>query len=299
MELWQMRYFNQIYYDKSLTKAAKNLYISQQGLSKTIKNMEAEFHIKLFERTSRGIQPTIYGEILFEKSQKMLEEYDEMVDCLNYKLNQKNKTITIGIINMLYTDLLKNIMNKFMEGHPDITLEFYELGYFSCEKHLKDNLVDICLTIKPDNLQNYDYIPVSSYNLIVLANKQNPLSRKSVINITDLKSEKFITLPSDSKIRDIVVHFCLDSGFNPNIIITTYQLDYIIELIELNKGIAILPEYSTIKALKTSNNIAVILLDNSVRKVEAGFITKKHKQKNHIMEAMIDYFLESLNSKRE
>lgn len=296
MDIWQMRYFIQMYNDKSISKAAKNLYISQQGLSKTIKNIEDEFQISLFERTPAGIQPTKFGEILLEKSKKILKEYDEMVNVLNHQVNLKNKTLSIGIINMLYTDLLKNIMNQFQEENPDIIFEFYELGYYSCEKYLDDNLIDICFTIRPESLNTFEYIPVSRYKLIILANKKNPICQTSEVNIKELRYEKFITLPSDSKIREIVNHFCLNAGFSPNIIITTFQLDYIIELIELNKGIAILPEYSSVKALEMSKNISVIQLDDLNLKVEVGFIINKYKNTNHVAESLIAYFNKALNS---
>lgn len=107
MDLWKMRYFVQICNDKSITKAAKNLYISQQGLSKAIKSIEDEFQICLLERSSKGVRPTPHGEILLDKCKKIISEYDEMVETLNQKVKQDNQSICIGIPSILYTDLLK------------------------------------------------------------------------------------------------------------------------------------------------------------------------------------------------
>lgn len=95
MDLWQMRYFIQICNDQSFTKAAKSLYITEQGLSKAIKNIEDEFQTKLFECTSKGVKPTIYGELLLDKSQKILIEYDDMVYAI-FK-----KTIPVLHLNFL------------------------------------------------------------------------------------------------------------------------------------------------------------------------------------------------------
>jgi Transcriptional regulator len=291
MDLWQMRYFIQIYNDRSLTKAAKHLFISQQGLSKTIKNIEDEFQIPLFERSVGGIKPTKYGEILVEKSQKIINEYDELVAALHNQAYIKNKTISIGITNILYTDYLKTIINSFQEKYPDITLEFYELGYYGCEKHLDNNMVDICFSTKPDSEIKYEYIPVSRYRLLMLANKRNLLSRYSNVNISNLKNERFITLPADSKIRKLTIDHCLHAGFRPNIIITTTQLDYIIELIDTNKGITILPEFSSIKALRMSNNIAVVQFDDPGFIIEVGFILPKYKKLNLQTETLVSFFL--------
>lgn len=299
MDLWQMRYFIQIYNDKSLSKAAKNLYISEQGLSKAIKKIEDEFQIKLFERTSKGVIPTLYGELLLDKSQRILSDYDEMVYSLFNKIQNENKTITIGITNILHTDFLKTIICSFQEEYPGVAIEFFELGYYNCEKHLEDNLVDICFTLKPENMVKFEYIPISTFNLVLLLNKQNSLSHVPVVEIADLKDEKFIMMSADTKIRKLTIDYCLKSGFNPNIIITTSQLDFIIELIDLNKGIAILPEFNSIKALRMSNNIAVATLDDSTLKIEAGFIINRYKKLNYITKALIDYFLKYLNSEMD
>ena len=58
MELRQIQYFIQLYKDKNITKASKNLFISQQGLSKSINKLEDELGFFLFERSSSGVIPT-------------------------------------------------------------------------------------------------------------------------------------------------------------------------------------------------------------------------------------------------
>lgn len=296
VDIWQMRYFIQIYNDKSLTKAAKNLYISQQGLSKAIKNIEDEFQISLFERSAKGVKPTIYGEILLQKSQKIINDYDEMVYSLSNKVEFKKKTISIGIANILYTDYIKAILYDFQEEYPDIVLEFIELGSFACEKYLVNNLVDICFTLKPDNALEFNFISVSAFDLILMVNSRNSLCQKSVVNIIDLKDEKFIMLSEDYKIRKLTLDYCLQLGFSPNIIITTSQLDLIIDLIDLNKGIAILPEFNSVKAAKMSNNISVIFLEDISISVEVGFIINKYIKMNYLTNALINYFLKAINA---
>lgn len=120
-----------------------------------------------------------------------------------------------------------------------------------------------------------------------------------VVKIADLKDEKFIMLSTDTKIRKLTIDYCVKAGFNPNIIITTSQLDFIIELIDLNKGIAILPEFSSIKALEMSHNIAVAALDDETLKIEVGFIVNKNKKLNYITKTLIAYFIKYLNREKD
>ena len=58
MELRQIQYFVQLYKDCNMTKSSQALYISQQGLSKSVSKLEAELGFPLFRRTSSGVTPT-------------------------------------------------------------------------------------------------------------------------------------------------------------------------------------------------------------------------------------------------
>lgn len=292
-----MRYFIQIYNDKSLTKAAKNLYISQQGLSKAIKNVEEELQVPLFERSVKGVTPTIYGDILLEGSKKIISEYDEMVNSIHNKVQYKKKTVTIGIANILYTDFIKSLLYSFQEEHSDILLEFLELGSYACETYLEENLVDICFILKPDNTVSFDFITISEYDLILMINRNNPISNKSSVSFLDLKDEKFIMLSADYKMRKLTYDYCIQSGFNPNITITTSQLDFIIDLIDLNRGIAILPDFNSVRASRISNNITTIHLNDLSLKIEVGFIVNRTYSLNYLTKDLIDYFLKEINKK--
>jgi DNA-binding transcriptional LysR family regulator len=299
MDIYQMRYFIQIYNDKSLTKAAKNLYISEQSLSKTIKKIEEELQIVLFERSSKGLHPTAEGKFLLERSSHILNDYDEMIDTFHKKTQLSSKTITMGISTVLYTDRLVSYICGFQEKHPEVMIEFHELGSYTCEQYMEENLIDICIALKPDNLMHYKFIPFSEYNLILLVNKQNRLSKNSILNLHELQNENFIMLPTGSKIRSIISEHCMKCNFSPNIIITTSNIDFIYELIDINKGIAILPEFHSRKANIVSNNISGIYFDNSLPKIEAGFIIPKDRKSTYITEQLMQYLSNLLNPQYE
>lgn len=296
MEIWQMRYFIQVYNDKSFSKASKNLYISQQGLSKTIRNMEDELQISLFERSSKGVNPTEYGDILLEKTQEIVNIYDQMIEFLHSKTKSKDETISIGVSNILYNDFFATIICNFQEEYPGLKLELIELGSYACEKYLEDNIIDICFAVKPDNNIAFEFIKVSVYDMILLVDRENDLNYKTSVKLKDLENEKFIMLSADYKISKLTMDCCLQSGFRPNIIFTTSQLDLIIELVTLNKGVAILPEINAMKISKTSDNAAVILFEETPFKIEIGFIINKHQRLNYVTNNLVNYTLKFIKS---
>lgn len=292
MDILQMRYLVQIYNDKSFTKAAKNLYISQQGLSKVIKNIEKEFQVQLFNRSVKGVEPTTHCMLMVEKCKDILLSYDEMVNCFDQQRLFENKTITIGIINFTYNNRLKKVLVDFQARYPDYIIEFITLGYYECEQYLENNLVDICLTAKRQISKTYEFIPLSDLKFFLFVSKDNPLYNKNRIFLKDLKYEKFFSLSSNLKEKEIIINYCLKAGFNPQIILSTCQTDFIIEQINLNKGIALLPEFAYEKIEKSCDNIGIMPIEDLQLTIEIGFLKMEDKKLNIGVQTFINFYLE-------
>lgn len=77
MEIKHINSFRAVYQERSLSRAAKSLFISQQALSKQMAALEQELGVTLFERTSAGMEPTALGTFLFEDTERLVREYDE------------------------------------------------------------------------------------------------------------------------------------------------------------------------------------------------------------------------------
>ena len=78
MELRQIQYFIQLYQDRNITRASKNLYISQQGLSKSVSRLEEELGFSLFDRHTSGVVPTREADALFVHFNKIANSYQEL-----------------------------------------------------------------------------------------------------------------------------------------------------------------------------------------------------------------------------
>jgi len=297
MEIRQIKNFIQVCNDKSFSKAAENLHISQQGLSKAIKNLEDELEISLFDRSSKGVKPTEFGNLLLERSQKIVNEFDLMVDFLYDKAKLKKGTISIGLPHLLYTNFFATIICKFQDTYPGIKLEIVELGSYVCEKNIEDDLLDISFAIKPVNTEKIQFIRILSCNMMLLVNEGNYLAQKSAVKFKDLENEKFIMLSPEYKSRQLTIECCLQSGFKPNIVFTTSQLELIIELVALNKGITILSEPNSLKAAKISDKTAVVPFQDTPFKIEVGFIFNKSRNLNYITNILINYTLDFFKDK--
>ncbi|MGE5628014.1 MAG: LysR family transcriptional regulator [Solirubrobacterales bacterium] len=292
MEIWQLKYFIQVYNENSFSQAAENLHISQQGLSKIIKNMEEELGAALFERSSKGVRPTMLGRILFEKSRVAIKEFDMMMDFLNDVVRLKAGTISVGLPLSLFTKYFATMLWKFKETYLDINLEIVEMPSYACERHMKNSFLDLSFVINPDNLEKINFHPLFSCNMAVLVSEEYELSSKGNIEFEDLQNEKFIMLSSEYKTHQLILKHCSKAGFKPNIVYTTSQIDLILELVSLNKGITILPEPISQKAMGGYEGLKMLSFANVPFKIEIGLISNKHFGFNDKVETLTNYTVE-------
>ena len=94
MQPKQLQYFITTYATKNIQRTAEKLFVSRQGISKTIRELEQELGADLFLRSSKGLEPTDFAEALFPHAKKLLDEYN-YITGLNTLAKQKENVITI------------------------------------------------------------------------------------------------------------------------------------------------------------------------------------------------------------
>lgn len=163
MDIKQIKYFLQICESKSFSKAAKHLYIAQQGLSKAIKVLEEELGVSLFYRTKSGIVLTEYGECLRSKSRNILNETNLLLDEIDKLKVSNNSTINVAFAFGVMNALPVNFITTFREIYQNIQLNIKEYPDFACEKAIFNEKADIGFTISPIDRKELDYTSIKTF----------------------------------------------------------------------------------------------------------------------------------------
>lgn len=196
MRIEQLQYLVMIAEEKSLTQAAKQLYISQPSLSNSMKELEKEMHITLFHRSQKGITLTTEGEEFLSYARQILEQ----VDLMKRKYQQKEKPKQIfsvaaqhyAFVVDAFVRLLKKIdqqdyqaflkeMRTF-EVITDVATLKSEIGIIY-RSHYNHKVINN--TLKENNLS---FTPLYTAQPHVFIYKKHPLVKKEVITLADLAS---------------------------------------------------------------------------------------------------------------
>lgn len=109
--------------ERSFTRAAAKLGVSQSALSQTIRNLEARVGIRLLTRTTRSVAPTEAGERLLQGVAPRFEEIDAELDALSKLRDKPAGTIRITSTENAANAILRPVLRRFLPHYPDIRVE--------------------------------------------------------------------------------------------------------------------------------------------------------------------------------
>ena len=240
MDSKNLKWFQEVCRCGSITKAASNLFITPQGLSKGIKNLEVELGVKLLERTPNGVELTPYGETLFQHTQILLKDYQNVISEIEMLKQQERGLLRVcsayGVFRILGVDFVLN----FEKENPDMNLDYAEFPDVYVEKEIQDDNYDVGFAIGPIKDTDLEIIPLFHSSVSVLVYEEHPLAQREFVKFVDLKGEKLILESKVFKIHTLVKKSCLNAGFEPDIIFCTSGFSLCHKLTAQKRGISVI-----------------------------------------------------------
>ncbi len=138
-------YVYAVYKEKSFTKAAEKLFISQPSLSAAVKNIENKIGAPLFERSGHGAILTEVGEEYIVACKKMISAENDFVAKLHDIYNLESGHIAVGGTNYLSSYIIPGIINRFKALYPKIDVTLFEAKSLTLSEMLKNDEIDIIL----------------------------------------------------------------------------------------------------------------------------------------------------------
>lgn len=240
MNLIQLRYFQGVCSYGNITKAAKEMHISQPSVTNAIQQLESEFGINLFIRQGKHLILTKEGEFFLEQIGPLLERVDNIEEIMK-DLGGKHRSLRIGIPPMIGTFLFPYLFHNFNKLYPDVHLDIKEYGSLTTKQMIQDELIDIAIVLLDEYTENrYNCINILKTQLLFCFSPNCSLANKESISISDIGNMPIILMNEGSIQNYIIKKMFKDAGIEPNVLIYTNQLYTIKEFIHINNAGAFL-----------------------------------------------------------
>ncbi len=156
------RIFNAVAEAGNLSKAAKELFISQPAISKAVSKLEQSLSVKLFTRNSRGVKLTEEGALLYEYTCSAFESLRQGEESIKKIHTLGIGHIKIGVSTTLCKYLLLPYLQNFIESYPHIKISIECRSTFETLALLEEGKLDIGLIGKPSASRSVDFFPLKT-----------------------------------------------------------------------------------------------------------------------------------------
>jgi DNA-binding transcriptional LysR family regulator len=162
LNLNYLRIFLVVYRTRSMTLAAKQLHLTQSGVSQQIKSLEDTLGIILFDRINRKIIPTSEADLLYAECSRRLDDLEETLRQISKQDGELLGRIKIGVSPTLHGRPLIKLLSEFGAKHPKVKFEF-KFGFASdITEWFEDGNIDFALVDAFVNEPNLDYEEIAS-----------------------------------------------------------------------------------------------------------------------------------------
>ena len=203
MEYRQLLNFLGVCEEKNFTKASRRRFITQQGISKSIKELEDELEVPLFFRTRQGIVLTEFGSALEKAARSYITQYNYIIDTIR-QLKEKTKSyVSIGMVNGLNDVLPLNFFKTFLDTHADISLNLMSFTDDECQDGIAEHKLQLGLSPAPVDFGRFESRFNRKSKIALIAGKHHRLSGRSSIKMRELKDEEVIILNNNKYLIDL------------------------------------------------------------------------------------------------
>jgi DNA-binding transcriptional LysR family regulator len=237
MTAWEAQCIISVARNKSISRAAKEVFVTQQTLSKIVERVEKEIGARLFNRLTSGVEVSDIGSHVIPVIISLEESYKTHIKIINDIIKKEDKDITISFEHKFLSTLIPE----------ELLTNFNILGIRTDVAHTIEKCVDdvtsgrysLGVCHKRESFGSLRYVPIVDEAAHVLMRKDHFLSGKKELTLSDLKGVPLFEMLPEGTPQEIFVSASLKEGFYPNYVSKIDDISMMIRNIRSGVGVAI------------------------------------------------------------
>ncbi|MDF2513379.1 MAG: hypothetical protein K0S04_3245 [Herbinix sp.] len=277
MTIRHLKIFVAIYETGSTTEASKKLRIAQPSISFALSELEKHYGVQLFERLAKRLRITDEGEYLYQYARHVIDLFDDMEE--NACKLSKESSIRIGSSITIGNHLLTQYVKQFRTKYPEVKTTVYIDNTSMIEKMILASRIDIGLIEGKANSQYIISQPFMGNELVMICSPQHAYARYQSILPEVLSAEEFILREEGSAVRDIFEGLMRAKKIPIQIIWESVSTQAIINAVNENLGVSVLP-YGIVKRALERERIAIVKIEGLFLDADFNIIYHQNKLLN-------------------
>ncbi len=275
----------------NISKAAKELYISQPAISKSIQKLEESLNCKLFSRSSRGVVLTDEGSLLYGHVKEAFETLETGEEKLKRSIELGVGHLKIGVSSTLCKYMLLPYLKEFIKRNPHISISINCQSTNETLRLLEDNKIDIGLVGKPANTKNISFYYLDNIEDIFVTTKDylRNLGARGIKKSEILQNSTLMLLDKNNMTRQYIDDYLQENQISVADSIDISNMDLLIDFAKIGVGVACVIK-SFVKKDLENGSLIEIPLGIPIHKREVGFAYRQNFNPSASLRAFIDFY---------
>jgi len=244
MELQQLRYFKSVARLQHMSRAAIELGVAQPSLSKSIRLLETELGVSLFERKSRGIKLNVAGQAFLRHVDAMFQALDDGTRELADIVSVRESELAVSAVALRWA---AGLFKAFATKYPGVRLRLYQRTPDEMVRQMARREVDLCLMINP-GVKEVEWIPLVTGDLYAMLPPEHRLQGAGSAPFREFVGEPIILPRAGGPLRKLIEQCFLTEGRTPNIVCESDDVSAMSELVTMGLGVQFLPDLGRVLA---------------------------------------------------
>lgn len=271
MNLKQLEYFLKVAETGSFSHASKDLFLAQPSLSQSIRNLEDELGVVLFDRGSRRTVLTPQGREFLSTARSILDAKNNYVRRITDFSGEVCGTITIGVPITRGSIILPKILPVFMQSYPNVRIQLEEDIAVRLEEKAASGEIDLCIISEPVLSRQLEKIVICKERILLITSRGLPVNGApayyrgsndlfKTVRLKDFAGQNFIMINHQRKMYGVCQEILKAANVAPNVLFECNDCNTIIRLVAENLGVALMLD-NAVKDLDEANRISAYYME--------------------------------------
>ncbi len=231
----------------SLSRAARQLGLSQPSLTAQIQRLERHLSAALFTRHGRGVSLTDAGHALYPRARRLLDELRATEEAVRREQVAGERTLAVGAIPTVAPYVLPAALQRLRLRDASVRVALHE-DYSAVLAHkLQDGALDVVIAALPYAFEPLETEVLGADALVVAVPASHVAARAGRITLAQLREAPAITLDPAHCLGEQVDGFCASRGVSPSVVCRSAQLATVLELVGAGVGVSIVPAMAAVR----------------------------------------------------
>jgi DNA-binding transcriptional LysR family regulator len=285
----QLEIFNEVVESGQVTKAAKNLLITQSAVSLALHEMENQLGGPLFDRSGRSLELNDRGRYFLPNSRDILDKLEDLDSLMNENDGQFAGVLQLAASSTIGNYVLPYLITAFKSMHPDVHFNMLVCNTRAAEKLIIDRSVDLGFV---EGEVNNEQISVTNWfqdELVLFSGSAGKGKKKTVCDVTkDLKKYKWVMREAGSGTAQIFKSKIGKYVTDLNVVMELGHSEAIKKAVKAEAGVGCLSNLAVCRAI-SRGWLHQIPLKGVDMKRQLTVIQHKNKTKTRLMSEFLDF----------